>query len=114
MLSVYSSMSFADAVSDRMRWGQFFESAVGAYIVNQAFAKRFEVLYWRDGNDEVDFVIKKNSKVVAIEVKSNGERSTSGLERFRRQFNPHAAFVVGENGIKAEDFLCMDLSKLFE
>lgn len=114
LLSVYSDMSFADAVSDRMRWGQFFESAVGAYIVNQAFAKRFEVLYWRDGNDEVDFVIKKNSKVVAIEVKSNGERSTSGLERFRRQFNPHAAFVVGENGIKAEDFLCMDLSRLFD
>lgn len=113
LLSLYSDLSFADAVTDRKRWGQFFESAVGAYIVNQAFVKRFEVLYWRDGNDEVDFIIKKNSKLVAIEVKSNGERSTSGLEKFRRQFNPHAAFVVGENGIKVEDFLCMDLSKLF-
>ena len=70
-------------------------------------------MYWRDGNDEVDFVIKKNKKVVAVEVKSNGERSTSGLDKFRQLFNPHAAFIVGENGIKAEDFMSMDLSKLF-
>ena len=91
-----------------------FESAIGAFIVNEVFVHRFEVYYWRNWNDEVDFIIKKNQKIVAIEVKSNSETSTSGLERFRTMYKPTAAFVVGENGINPETFLGMDLNILFE
>ncbi len=113
LLSVQNGMSFKETISDSKRWGQVFESAIGAFIVSEAFVHRFEVYYWRDGNDEVDFIIKKNQKVVAIEVKSNGEASTSGLERFRNMYKPTASFVVGENGIKPEVFLGMDLRLLF-
>ncbi len=113
LLSVQSGMSFKEAMADSKRWGQVFESAIGAFIVSEAFVHRFEVYYWRDGNDEVDFVIKKNQKIVAIEVKSNSEASTTGLERFRAMYKPTAAFVVGDNGIKPETFLCMDLRLLF-
>ena len=59
LLSVQSGAAFAEAVADSKLWGQIFESAIGAYIVNQAFVNRFEVYYWRDGNDEVDFIVKK-------------------------------------------------------
>lgn len=113
LLSVQSGVTLTEAVTDGKLWGQFFESAIGAYIVNQAFVHRFEVYYWRDGNDEVDFIVKKNQKVVAIEVKSNGERTTQGMERFNKLFNPIASFIVGENGIKPELFLCMNLKTLF-
>lgn len=114
LLSVRSGWSFNEAMSDGKHWGQIFESAIGAYIVSEAFVHRFEVYYWRDGNDEVDFIIKRNQKVVAIEVKSNGESHTQGMERFRKLFNPSASFIVGESGIKPEVFLGMDLSLLFE
>lgn len=70
----------------------------------QAFVHRFEVYYWREGNDEVDFVLKKNLKIVAIEVKSNGETKTTSMERFHKLFNPLATIVVGENGIQPELF----------
>lgn len=113
LLSVQCGMSFKEAIADGKKWGHIFESAIGAYIVSQAFVHRFEVYYWRDGNDEVDFIIKKNQKFVAIEVKSNGESHTEGLERFRRQFNPVLSLIVGENGIKPETFLSMDLDQLF-
>lgn len=113
LLSVQSGLTFAEATADGKRWGQIFESAIGAYIVSEAFVHRFEVYYWRDGNDEVDFVLKKNKKIVAIEVKSNGESQTAGMERFRKLFNPTASFIVGENGIKPEVFLSMDLRQLF-
>lgn len=106
-------MSFKEAVTDSKRWGQFFESAIEAYIISEAFVHRFEVYYWREGNDEVDFVLKKNQKIVAIEVKSNGETKTTGMERFHKLFNPLATIVVGENGIQPELFLSMDLRKLF-
>ena len=114
LLSVLSGLSFKEAVTDSKRWGQFFESAIGAYIISEAFVHRFEVYYWREGNDEVDFVLKKNQKIVAIEVKSNGETKTTGMERFHKLFNPLATIVVGENGIQPELFLSMDLRKLFE
>ena len=66
------------------------------------------------GNDEVDFVLKKNQKFIAIEVKSNGESHTTGLERFHQLYHPVASFIVGERGIKPEVFLSMNLLKLFE
>lgn len=114
LLSVLSGLSFKEAVTDSKRWGQIFESAIGAYIISEAFVHRFEVYYWREGNDEVDFVLKKNQKIVAIEVKSNGETKTTSMERFHKLFYPLATIVVGENGIQPELFLSMDLRKFFE
>lgn len=113
LLSVQSGITFQEAIADSKQWGQIFESAIGAYIISEAFVHRFEVYYWRDGNDEVDFVIKKNKKIVAIEVKSNGESQTAGMDRFNKLFQPTESFIVGENGIKPEMFLGMDLTQLF-
>ena len=111
--TIYNGMTLEQVVADRKAWGHIFESAVGAYIVNEAFKHRFEVTYWRDGNDEVDFVLKKNNSIVAIEVKGNAEKRTAGLDEFRNRFNPTNAFIVGPEGVKPEDFLKMDLRKLF-
>ena len=110
--TLYSPLSFEQAIADRKAWGHIFESGVGAYLICQAFAGRFEVFYWREKNDEVDFVLRKNEVVVAIEVKSNAEKCTTGLDKFRRCFNPQAAFVVGDGGIGAEEFFSMDLNGL--
>ena len=56
---VFSPFSFEQAILDRKTWGHIFESGIGAYLVNQAFIHRFEVFYWRERNDEVDFVLRK-------------------------------------------------------
>ena len=111
--TIYSPRSLEQAVTDRRAWGQIFESAVGAYLVNQAFVHRFEIFYWRERNDEVDFVLRKKGSIAAIEVKSNAEKSTAGLEKFRKLFKPACALIVGGGGINAEDFLSMDIRKLF-
>ena len=111
--TVYTPLTYEQAVLDRKKWGHIFESAVGAYIVSQAFAKRFEVFYWRERNDEVDYILRKKGVVVAIEVKSNAEKYTLGLNKFKELFNPKVAFVVGDGGISAEEFLSMDLNRLF-
>ena len=111
--TVYTPLTYEQAVLDRKKWGHIFESAVGAYIVSQAFAKRFEVFYWRERNDEVDYILRKKGIVVAIEVKSNAEKYTLGLNKFKELFNPKVAFIVGDGGISAEEFLSMDLNRLF-
>lgn len=110
---VYTPVTFEQALLDRKAWGHIFESGIGAYLVSQGFVHRFEVFYWRERNDEVDFVLRKKGSVIAIEIKSNAEKKTGGLEKFRELFAPRAAFIVGDGGISVEDFLSMDIRKLF-
>jgi hypothetical protein len=110
---VYTPQTFSSAIADRKTWGHIFESGIGAHIMSQAFTHRFEVFYWRDRNDEVDFILRKHNSVVAIEVKSNAEANTSGLDRFKREFNPSAAIIVGSHGISPADFLSLNLSAIF-
>ncbi len=110
---VYSPLTFEQAITDRKAWGHIFESGIGAYLVSQAFVHRFEVFYWRERNDEVDFILRKKGSMVAIEIKSNAEKRTAGLDKFKEFFAPQSSFIVGEGGINAEEFLSMDIKKLF-
>lgn len=110
---VYSPYTFEQAILDRKAWGHIFESGIGAYLVSQAFIHRFEVFYWRERDDEVDFILRKKGSVVAIEVKSNAEKNTGGLEKFRQLFHPQSSSIVGDGGIAVEDFLSMNIRKLF-
>lgn len=114
LMSFYSDYDFASARKDPKVWGRFYESAIGAYILNSAYVHGLKVYYWRDGNNEVDFVLMRNSKVIAIEVKSNGESNTAGLHLFTDTFHPHRSIIVGPQGISAESFLSFDLRELFE
>ena len=110
---VYNPLTFGQAILDRKAWGRIFESGIGAWLVSQAFVHHFEVFYWRERNDEVDFILRKKGSIVAIEVKSNAEKRTAGLDMFRKLFHPQSAFIVGDGGINAEDFLSMDIRSLF-
>ncbi|MDE5874824.1 MAG: AAA family ATPase [Muribaculaceae bacterium] len=111
--TIFCQATLPNALMDRKLWGHILESGIGAFIVNEAFAKRFEVFYWRERDHEVDFILRKKESVVAIEVKSNAEKRTDGLDKFKEMFNPKAAFIVGDSGIKVSDFLSMDLRDLF-
>ena len=111
--TVYSPLTFEQAITDRKARGHIFESGIGAYLISQSFVHRFEVFYWRERNDEVDFILRKKGSVVAIEVKSNAEKRTEGLEKFRELFKPQKSFIIGDGGIGAEEFFSMDIKKLF-
>ena len=111
--TVYSPISFEQAIIDRKTWGRIFESNIGAYLVSQSFIHHFDVFYWRERDFEVDYILRKNNVLIAIEVKSNAEKRTEGLEKFRQLFNPKSTFIIGDGGISAEDFFTMDIRKLF-
>jgi len=111
--SRYASHTFEEVLSNPEEWGRCVESAVGAHLVNQSFVKGYEVMYWRDGDDEIDFVLKKGERLVAIEVKSNRETHTGAMSRFRTRFNPHGIMIVGPEGMGVEEFLLLDPTELF-
>ena len=113
LLTVYAEESFESSITNHEHWGQIFESAIGSHIINQSFISHYEVYYWREKQDEVDFVLKRNKKLIAIEVKSNRESNTSGLMKFKNLFHPSQAIIIGENGLKPEEFLSMPPDDLF-
>ncbi len=89
--------------------GRLVESAVGAYLINRGIAEGFSVFWWREGNDEVDFVVAEKEAVTAIEVKSGRVKPTGGMSRFMVE-NPHARMlVVGAPDCGIEAFLNGDV-----
>lgn len=113
LMNVYNPLRYKAAHIDAKEWGRLFESAIGAHLVNGADKGNYEVFYWRDGNEEVDYIIRKDNKLVAIEVKSGRRSTNSGLSRFRETFHPHRAFIIGTGGIEMEEFLKSDVTQLF-
>ncbi len=92
-------------LTDSSLKGHLIESAVGAYLINRSIVEGFSVFWWREGNDEVDFVIADKSAVTAIEVKSGRVKSTSGMTKFLIE-NPEAhSIIVGSADCSIEAFL---------
>lgn len=115
LVTCQSEMSFAQAKGDHRYWGRLVESAVGAHLVNGSYSADYGVYYWREGQKEVDFVLKKGKTVIGIEVKSGRTaRSEAGLEEFSREFSPKKLLLVGADGIPLEQFLANPTIKWVE
>jgi len=106
LMSAMEGLSPAEARRDGSFYGRLVESAVGAHLANAARAEGFELFYWRDRNREVDFVVRKNQELTAIEVKSGRCRdSLPGMSAFVEAYQPARCLLVGGDGISLEDFL---------
>lgn len=105
LMSAVVGYSFDDARGYREHWGRVVESAVGAHLVNTASSST-NVRYWRDGNQEVDFVLQRGPRLVGVEVKSgSGRPRRSSLEEFERRFSAARSIIVGDTGVPLRDFL---------
>lgn len=69
--------------------GRVFELLVGAQLVRTGE----ELYYWREKNNEVDYVLKRGKKIWAIEVKSGYKKNSKGLDAFKKKF-PTAKLVI--------------------
>ena len=106
LMTAQSGLSPEEARSDREFRGRLVESAVGAHLANAAAGGACELFYWREQNQEVDFVVRAGRTVVAIEVKSGrAPNSFSGLEVFSKTFKPKRTLLVGGDGVSLDEFL---------
>lgn len=93
---------FLDSPTDR---GRLVESAVGAYLLARGIEEGFEVYWWRDRGDEVDFVIQKGSQLTAIEVKSGRVKGVGGSLVFKQHYPKALSLIIGSANYGLEDFL---------
>lgn len=69
--------------------GRVFEAVVGAHL----YRLPGELMYWRDGHAEVDYVLKIDGNVIGIEVKSGRRKRQNGILAFKKTY-PKARIVT--------------------
>jgi predicted AAA+ superfamily ATPase len=99
---------FEETRRDTALWGRLVENAAGAHFVNHLQDVGDELTYFRDGDDEVDFVLRRSASVVGFEVKSGSPGKKSGLAAFTRKHPAARTLIVGAGGVPLEEFFTTD------
>lgn len=106
LMTATGELTLETARADTEFWGRLVESAVGAHLANAALRGECALHYWREGNKEVDFIVKSGRRLTAIEVKSGRSPTVhAGTQAFVEAFKPQRTLLVGGDGIALEDFL---------
>jgi hypothetical protein len=93
-----------DVVRDPALYGRYLENAVGAHLLNGGL----EVFYWRDRDLELDFIVRRRGRPVAIEVGSSPRKDLDRATAAARRLGIGTLVVVGPSGIAPDRFLGSD------
>jgi predicted AAA+ superfamily ATPase len=113
LLSAQKNEYFNEIIQKPAEWGHIIESSVGAHLINHSISQNYSVFYWRDRNNEVDFILERHGKIIAIEVKSNDSEYSKGLEVFKNKFNPDKSYLISNRGLSWQEFLKINPIDLF-
>ncbi len=113
LITAQSNDSYENATMNPEFWGRLVESSVGTHLINHAISERYNLYYWREGNNEVDFVLEKGKKVIGLEVKSGMKADNAGMGIFAEKFHPEKVLLVGTGGIPYDEFLKINPKELF-
>ncbi len=93
-------------------WGHLFESAVGAHLIAGCRVKDIQLRYWNVGNKEVDYVLRKGDRLVAMEVKSADADSVSGMKDFKARYVRAKPYLIGGQGMAPDAFFACEVDNL--
>jgi uncharacterized protein len=108
LMTATARTTFERARADADLWPRLIRTAVGAHL--WAHADPEDLGYWREGNLEVDWVVRPGRLVrsadrpIAIEVRTGHPRGNRGPAAFGRAHRARS-LLVGTGGIGVEEFL---------
>lgn len=112
LMTVMEGISREEFQGDPDFRGRLVESAVGAHLLNECRCHAAELFYWRERNQEVDFVLRQGRTCVAVEVKSGRHNGRlPGMEAFQKAFQPQRSVLVGGDGLSLEQFLSTSIDR---
>ena len=116
LLNATLSRTFAHVRRDPTVWGRLLENVVGASLINNNLGSGMELLYFREREMEVDFVVRYQEQVLAIEVKTDGQRHgpPEGLTHFLKRYPTARALVTAPRGgdIPIEELITLSIHDL--
>lgn len=114
LVSSQRTEDFDEISVNPREWGHIVESAIGTHLLNSSVSENFSVYYWRERSHEVDFVLERKGKIIAIEVKSafsGGKRA--GVDAFNKLFHPDRTYLIDNKSLSWQDFLNINPADLF-
>ena len=111
LMSSRHPTNFLRAKEDDTFWGRLVESAVGTHLINSIAGENVSLGYWREKQDEVDFVLYNEYSTAAFEVKSGGRIHGRGMDAFLKRYPRSKVFSIsakhdsGSSTIPLEEFL---------
>jgi len=113
LVSSGNNLNFKEIRNDHAAWGRIVESAVGAYLANETMKNTISLYYWRERNDEVDFVLERGGKLIGVEVKSSFSRNKRGMVAFQKKFNPAKTITIDDKVLPWHEFIRINPVELF-
>jgi hypothetical protein len=111
--AIVSAVAAAREATEPAWRGRLLENAVGGHLLNN-LPPDWRLFYWREGDAEVDFVLRTPDALWAIEVKSGHRQALPGLAAFMRRYPQARPVLIGEGGMGAADFFGSDPLRAFE
>lgn len=78
------------------------------YVFNQFTSNRFDLYYWKSGNQaEIDFIVRISENIIPVEVKSSDNTRSRSLSVYMNKYEPAYSIRLSmknfgfENGIKS-------------
>ncbi len=111
LMSSRYSKTFSEAKGDETLWERIVESALGAHLVNSIVGEDVKLGYWREGPDEIDYVLYTDTEIAVFEVKSGSRILGRGVDKFRKRYPSSRVFTIsyqsetGSSIIGIEEFL---------
>lgn len=113
-ISAMSGKNFKQLKKDKTFWGRMVENTVGAKLHELLQEKGSLLYYWRDRQEEVDFVFEVGGRIIAIEVKSsNNKAGNHSLLAFARRYKGAELFLIIPNKTTAQPGIKQVLLKDF-
>ncbi|MGZ3911470.1 MAG: ATP-binding protein [Flavisolibacter sp.] len=114
LMSAQRPESFKEIRTRPDEWGRMVESAIGAHLINHSLTEGYSLHYWRERNEEVDFVLEYKGRVIALEIKTGLTAQTTGMSSFQKQMHPEKVLLIGgTSGLSWQDFLKLNPIQLF-
>ena len=108
LVTAMTGGSFKAARKDHSLWGRLVENVVGAQLYWSAQEDGGELMYWRDRQEEVDFIIARGRHVTAVEVKLGKTSGSEGsLAIFQRRYPGSQGILI--SGSRLEQFFLQGL-----
>jgi len=105
-----------ETVSRDPSWrGRLVENALGCHFYDRLVSGRAGRLeYWREGDAEVDYVLRSGERILATEVASGPIHGRRGVRAFSARYPEIPAILLGGDGLPPERVLMEDPQQLLE
>lgn len=115
LITATSRLRYKDILTSPML-GRLTENSVGMQLYNLAQKYGGELFYWRDRDEEVDYVIKIGNITRAFEIKSSKtpQINIKSLDSFRKHYNKVETFIIsGMTSLKLPNIRHINLDTFF-